>query len=219
MNQYAIIVGGGKIGYFLARSLINRDFEVCLLEVSTTAARRLAQDLGDVVMQGDGCDPLTLKQAGIERADLLIAATGDDADNLVISQMAKRCFGGPRILTRVNNPDNDALFEKLGVTERVSGTSHVLNLIGEKIGRSPVILLGALEKSSLEVVELIIEDDSPFVGARLADLRFPGQSLVITVLRDGEGHIPTGDTVFEVGDVLLVLVPAELESTLREFLV
>lgn len=216
---YAIIVGGGKIGYYLARSLINRDYEVCLMEKDAANARRLSADLGDVVMQGDGCDPLVLRSAGVKRADLLFAATGDDADNLIICQMSRCCFKGARILARVNNPDNESLFEKLGIHERLSGTAAVLNMIGQKVGRSPVILLGALEKSSLEVVEILVEDDSPFCGARLSEINLPPKCLVISSLRDGEAHVPGGDTVFESGDVMVILVPAEYESALREFLV
>ena len=218
-NNYAIIIGGGKIGYYLSRSLLNRDFEVCLMEANAAHAARLSADLGDVVMRGDGCDPLTLQSAGVARADLLIAATGDDADNLVISQMAKCCFGSPRVIARVNNPENEALFEKLGITERVSGTSAVLNLLGQKMGRSPVILLGALEKSSLELVEIIIEAGSPYCGARLGDLTFPAHSRIIAVMRAGEAEVPSADTIFQEGDVIIVIVPAEFESTLREMLI
>lgn len=215
---YAIIVGGGKIGYYLARSLINRDYEVCLMEKEASSYRRLAADLGDIVMRGDGCDPAILKTAGVARADLVFAATGDDADNLVTCQMAMKCFGRERVIARVNNPDNEKLFEKLGIHERVSGTSAVLNIISQKMGKSSVILLGALEKSSLEVVEIIVEEESPLAGARLGDLTFPPDSLVISVLRGGCGQVPSANTVFEAGDVLLILVPAEMESTLREFL-
>ena len=216
---YAIIVGGGKIGYYLARSLINRDYEVCLMEKEASQARKLSADLGDVVMAGDGCDPLVLKSAGVQRADLLFAATGDDADNLVICQMARCCFGRTNFLARVNNPDNESLFEKLGIHDRVSGTSAVLNILGRKVGKSPVILLGALEKSSLEVIEIVVEPDSPLCGAKLGEMQLPPQCLVISSLRNGEAQIPTGETTFEEGDVLLILVPAALESTLREFLV
>lgn len=216
--SYAIIVGGGKIGYYLSRSLINRDFEVCLMEKHSASYHRLAADLGDVVMHGDGCDPLTLRSAGVERADLVFAATGDDADNLVVCQMARSCFGRERVIARVNNPDNEKLFETLGISERVSGTSAVLNLISQKVAKSSVILLGALEKSSLEVVEIIVEESSPLNGARLADLQLPAESLVISVLRDAVAQVPTGNTVLQEGDLVLIIVPAELESTLREFL-
>lgn len=217
--SYAIIVGGGKIGYYLTRSLINRDFEVCLMEKHATSYHRLASDLGDVVMHGDGCDPLTLRSAGVERADLVFAATGDDADNLVVCQMAKSCFGRDRVIARINNPDNEKLFETLGIPERVSGTSAVLNLISQKVAKSSVILLGALEQSSLEVVEIIVEEQSPLNGARLADLQLPDETLIISILRDGIAQVPTGNTVLNQGDLVLIIVPADLESTLREFLV
>jgi trk system potassium uptake protein TrkA len=215
--SYAIIIGGGKIGYYLTRSLINRDFEVLLMEKLSTSYHKLRNDLGDVVMLGDGCEPTTLKAAGVERADLIVAATGDDADNLVVCQMARHCFGRTKIIARVNNPDNEALFEKLGVHDRINGTSSILNLLGQKVGRASVVLMGALEHSDIEVVELILDDRSPLVGAQLSDLQLPKEALVISVLRDGAAMIPNGTTVFEMNDVVLILIPTEWESTLREF--
>jgi trk system potassium uptake protein TrkA len=214
---YAIIIGGGKIGYFLTRSLINRDYEVLLMEKDPTLAHNLRADLGDVVMQGDGCEPTTLREAGAERADLIVAATGDDADNLVSAQMAAHCFGVTRIIARVNNPDNEPLFEKLGVRERINGTSAILNLIGQKVGRASVVLMGALEHSDVEVVEIIIDERSPLDGARIGDLQLPEGALFISVLRGGHAQIPNSETVFERGDVVVALVPSQMESILREF--
>lgn len=214
---YAIIIGGGKIGYYLTRSLINRDYEVLLMEKDPVMAHRLRADLGDVVMQGDGCEPTTLLSAGAERADLLVAATGDDADNLVTAQMAAHCFGATRIIARVNNPDNEPLFEKLGVHERINGTAAILNLIGQKVGRASVVLMGVLEHSDVEVVEIIIDERSPLTGARVGDLQLPDDTLFISVLRDGRASIPNSETVFELGDIVVALVPAEMESILREF--
>lgn len=216
---YAIITGGGKIGYFVARSLINNDYEVLLLEKDPATYQRLSADLGDVVMQGDGCDPLVLKNAGTERADLLIAATGDDADNLVTCQMAAHCFSRTRIIARVNNPENEPLFDALGVKERVSGTSAILNLLGQKVGRSNFILLGELERSNIEVLEIVVEEGSPLEDARLGDIQLPKNALIISVLRDGDAMIPTADTIFARGDLLVTLIPQELEATLREFIV
>ncbi len=216
---YAIIVGGGKIGYYLARSLINNDYEVLLMEKSAAQYRSLSADLGDVVMQGDGCDPLTLKKAGIERADLLVAATGDDPDNLIVSQMAAHCFGRTRIIARINNPDNGELFEHLGVHERISGTTAILNLIGQKVSRAPVVLLGALERSNIEAVELILNEGSPLIGAQLSEINLPKDTLIISVLREGHAMLPNAGMVFEKDDVLIALIPPELESALREFIV
>lgn len=214
---YAIIIGGGRIGYYLTRSLINRDYEVLLMEKEPVRAQHLRADLGDVVMQGDGCEPTTLRDAGAERADLIVVATGDDADNLVAAQMAAHCFGATRIIARVNNPDNEPLFEKSGVHERINSTSAILNLIGQKVGRATVVLMGVLERSDVEVIEIIIDENSPLQDARIGDLDLPEGALFISVLRDGDATIPNSDTVLARGDVVLALVPAEIESLLREF--
>lgn len=216
---YAVIVGGGKIGYYLTRSLINNNYEVLLMDKSPSVYRTLSADLGDVVMQGDGCDPLTLKLAGVARADLVVAVTGDDADNLVVCQMAAHCFGRSRIIARVNNPDHETLFHILGVRERVNGTGAILNLLGQKVGSAPVILLGALERSNIEAVELIVDDGSPLVGAKLGEINLPKDALIISIIRDGHAMLPNADTVFAGGDVLVTLIPPELESVLREFIV
>lgn len=216
---YAIITGGGKIGYYLARSLINHDYEVLLLEKNPEFYRQLSSDLGDVVMYGDGCDPLILKSAGAQRADLIVAATGDDADNLVTCQMAMHCFGQKRVIARVNNPDNEDLFSRLGIHERVNSTAALLDLLGKKVAKSPVVLLGALERCNIEVVELILDEGSPFVGARLSELSLPKETLIISVLREGRAMIPSGEMIFEIGDVLVALIPPELEAVLREFIV
>lgn len=214
---YAIIIGGGKIGYYLTRSLINRDYEVLLMEKEPLQVQRLRADLGDVVMQGDGCEPTTLRDAGAERADLVVVATGDDADNLVAAQMVAHCFGTARVIARVNNPDNEPLFEKLGVHERINSTSAILNLIGQKVGRASVVLMGFLERSDIEVIEIIIDENSPLQDARVGELELPEGALFIAVLREGDAMIPHFDTVLARGDVVLALVPAEIEALLREF--
>lgn len=217
--SYAIIIGGGRVGYHLTRSLINKDYEVLLIEKNPGVFRPLAADLGDVMMQGDGCDPLTLKGAGIERADLVIAATGDDPANLVICQLAQHCFKRQRIISVVNNPESEELFEKLGIHERVSVTAAALNLLGRKVATGPIILLGALERSNIEVIEMMVDEGSPLLDARLGDLNLPKGTLIISVLRHGQALIPNAHTVFEKGDVLVTLIPQELENALREFIV
>ena len=217
--DYAIIIGGGKIGYYLARSLINRNYEVCLLERDPATYRKLAADLGDVVMNGDGCEPVVLKSAGIERASLVVAATGEDSANLVACQMSRSCFGRVRIIARVNNPDNGDLFEKLGIRERINGTSAILDLVSQKVGRTPIVMLGVLERSNIEAVEIILDETSPLVGACLSDIQFPREALIISVVRDGAAMLPDGETIFAADDVLIALIPREWEATLREFIV
>lgn len=217
-KNYAVIVGGGKIGYFLTRSLINRNYEVLLMEKDIRTYHRLSSDLGDVVMLGDACEPITMQMAGVERADLVVAATGDDADNLVICQMAQYCFKRGRVIARVNNPENEAVFEKLGIAERVNSTGAILNIIGQKMQRPAVVLMGMLESSDIEVVEIILQSDSPLVDAALRDLQLPPETLIISVLRNGKALIPHAEMVFAVDDVIVALIPSEWEATLREFL-
>ncbi len=214
---YAIITGGGKIGYYLTRSLINENYEVLLLEKNRPEYHRLSADLGDVVMHGDGCDPLVLKNAGVERADLIVVATGDDADNLVTCQMVAHCFGKTRIIARVNNPDNEEFFEKIGIKERVSGTRAILDLLGRKVGSSPLHLLGVLEKSNVEAVEIELGTRSPLIGQTLGSITLPKDTLIISVLRDGGAFVPDGTTTFQANDEIIALVPPQLESALRSF--
>jgi len=214
---YAIIIGGGKIGYYLTRSLIGEDYEVLLLEKDASMYRKLSADLGDVVMFGDGCDPLTLKNAGVERADLVVAATGDDADNLVTSQTVLHCFGKTRIIARVNNPDNEEFFEKLGIHERVSGTRAVLDILGRKVGQSPILVLGMLEKSNVEAVEVMLSDTSRLIGRTLDEITLPKETLIISVLREEQVLLPDSRMAFQNGDILIALVPPQLETVLRAF--
>jgi trk system potassium uptake protein TrkA len=132
--------------------------------------------------------------------------------------MAAHCFGVTRIIARINNPDNEPLFEKLGIHERINSTGAILNLLGQKVGRASVVLMGALEHSDVEVVEIIIDERSPLDGARIGDLQLPEGALFISVLRGGNAAIPNSETVFQKGDVVVALVPAKMESLLREFL-
>ena len=215
---YAIIIGGGKIGYYLTRSLIGEDYEVLLLEKDASMYRKLSADLGDVVMFGDGCDPLTLKNAGVERADLVVSATGDDADNLVTCQIVAHCFSKTRIIARVNNPDNEEFFDKIGIRERVSGTRAVLDLLDRKVGASPMHLLGVLEKSNVEAVEVELGSKSSLIGQMLSTITLPKDTLIISVLRDGGAFVPDGNTVFQEKDEIIALVPPQLESALRGFI-
>ncbi len=214
---YAIITGGGKIGYYLTRSLINQNYEVLLLEKDRTMYHKLSTDLGDVVMHGDGCDPLVLKNAGMERADLVVVATGDDADNLVTCQMVAHCFGKTRVIARVNNPDNEEFFDAIGIKERVSGTRAVLDLLGRKVGASPMHLLGVLEKSNVEAIEVELGTKSPLIGRTLGTVTLPKDTLIISVLRNGGAFVPDGDTVFQENDEIIALVPPQLEAALRGF--
>ena len=131
--MYVIVVGGGKVGYYLTKQLLSEGHEVLLLEKDRRRQAALAEQMGEVVVQGDGCEVRIMSEAGFGRADVIVAVTGDDEDNLVICQMAKRKFQTPRTVARVNDPDNLMLFEKLGIDTTVSSTQIIFNLLDQQI--------------------------------------------------------------------------------------
>src|SRR5579871_1123606 len=212
--MYIIIVGGGNIGYYLAKTLVAGRHEVLLLEKDRQRYRTIAEELGEVVMQGDGCEVAHQNQAGFGRADVVVAATGSDDDNLVVCQMAKMEHNVPRTISRVNDPRNEKLFEKLGIDATVSSTKIIYNLIEQEVGGSEVIPLAALNRGNIEIVEIEIGARSPVIGREIRTLPLPHEALIISVIRDGHALLPSGDTLFELADSVIALVGADKEHEL-----
>lgn len=213
--MYILIVGGGNVGYYLAKALKSTSHEVVLMEKDRQVHRMIADELGEIAVQGDGCEVRLLEEAGVSRADVVIAATGDDEDNLVICQMAKLQFNVPRTIARVNNPLNEELFHRLGVDTTVSSTKIIQNLIEQEIVTGDVIPLAALKRGRLEVVDVEITEASPVRGKAIADIVLPPEALIMCVIRDERALIPRGDTQLELGDEVVALVRSELEQDLR----
>jgi trk system potassium uptake protein TrkA len=215
---YAIVVGGGKVGLNLTRELITRGHEVTLVESSRTRYRRIERDLEHSVQYGDGTELWVLERAGIQRADLVIAVTGDDEDNMLVCQVAREKYRCDHIIARVNNPRNYSHFKLLGIQPVVSATDLILRLIEHEVPRYGLVHLLALEEEGLEIIELEVSPESPAAGRRLADVTMPEGSLFISVLRHGSGFVPKPDSVIEAGDrVLLVLEPG-LEDAIIAYL-
>jgi trk system potassium uptake protein TrkA len=214
--MYIVIIGGGSVGYYLAKALMYASHEVLLMERNRQTHRTIAEDLGEVVMQGDGCEVRLLEEAGTGRADVVVAATGDDEDNLVICQMAKMQFNVPRTIARVNNPRNESLFHRLGIDATVSSTKIIYNLIEQEIETDEVIPLTALKRGNIEIVEVDIGPKSRVLGRNIKQLVLPGEALIISIIRQDHAMIPSGDTVFEIGDSIIALVNADKEHELRD---
>ncbi|MCX6344699.1 MAG: TrkA family potassium uptake protein [Armatimonadetes bacterium] len=213
--MYVIVVGGGKVGYHLTKTLITEGHEVLLIEKDRKSAEYLTDQLGEVVMAGDGCEVRIMEEAGMRRANVVVAVTGDDEDNLVICQMAKRQFGVPRTLSRVNDPNNEALFLELGIDQTISSTRVIFNLLEQQIESSQVIPLAALKKGEIEVVEADITVNSPVVGKKIGQLDLPPNTLIISVIRDDHATLPHADTKLRDGDSVIALIKAERERELR----
>lgn len=217
--MYLILVGGGNVGMQLAKKLIGRGHEVLLMEKDSKQATRLATILGEEsVFVGDGCEVATQKEAGFNRADAVVAVTGEDEDNLVVCQMAKVVWNVQRVLARVNDPSHEEIFKKIGVDQTVSATSLIFSLLDQQITMDEFIQVGALAKGNIEIVELILSGRSPVLGMAVRDLTLPPKTNIIYILRKEQGLLVSGDTTFEEGDTILALVPSDQADALRGML-
>jgi trk system potassium uptake protein TrkA len=210
--MYVIIAGAGKVGWNLARELIAKDREVTLIESDHRRFRIIEQELEHAAQYGDASELWVLERAGIQRADLVIAVTGDDEDNILICQVAKEKYGCERIVARVNNPRNLDHFKLLGVQPAVSATDLILRLIEHEVPEYGLVQLLALEEEHLEIIELEVGEGSPAAGAKVREVVLPDGSLIISVLRDGTGFVPKGDSVIRAGDQVLLILDPGLEG-------
>jgi trk/ktr system potassium uptake protein len=215
--MYVIVVGGGKVGWNLARELIAKGHEVTLIESSRERYLVIEEELEHAVQYGDATELWVLERAGIQRADLVIAVTGDDEDNMLVCQVAKEKYLCDRIIARVNNPRNLAHFKLLGIQPAVSATDLILRLIEHEVPRYGLVHLLALEEERLEIIELEVAADSPVAGRRVADVSLPEGSLIISVLREGGGFVPKADTVIEAGDEVLLVLDPGLEESITSY--
>ncbi len=217
--MYIIIVGGGVVGYHLCRALLDEGHEVLVIEKDAKKCERLLDELGSVCIRGDGCETATLAEAGASRADLLIATTNEDEDNLVACQVAKHKFNVPRTIARVNNPKNERLFKKLGIDCPISITNILLEHIEEEIPTHPLIHLLTLPRENLEIVEIKIPQGSRAVGKPLKEIVLPPDSLLSLIIRNAQKpQVPSPDTVLQPGDRIIALTSTENEQILREAL-
>ncbi|GMU40492.1 MAG: potassium transporter TrkA [Chloroflexota bacterium] len=214
--MYIIVVGGGNVGYGLALELQRLpDYEVTIVELSGSRANTLRDELGEMVVHGDGSEIAFLEGVGARRADLLIAVTADDGANLVTAQVARHWFKIPRVITRVNDPRNEALFQKLGVDSIVSASGAVMAQIEATMPEHTLVPLMALESAGLRVVSMRVQAGSAVEGRALRDLTFPA-GVLITIVIGADGAVaPDGSTVLHQGDEIIAVIPREADETLR----
>jgi trk system potassium uptake protein len=209
---YVLIVGAGKVGWNLARELIGKRHEVTVIEADQHRYAIVEEELEHSVHYGDGSELWVLERAGIERADLVIAVTGDDEDNILICQVAREKYGVTRIVARCNNPRNLQHFDLLGAKPAVSATDLILRLIEHEVPKYGMVHLLDLPEERLEIIELEVSEQCAAAGRPVRDLGLPDGSLVISILRDGGGFVPSGDSVVEAGDEVLIALDVALEN-------
>jgi len=213
--MYFIVVGGGKVGYYLSKTLLSEGHEVLILEKDAKTCEAICEELGSVVVRGAGCEARILADAGTERADMLIAVTNEDEDNLVACQVAKFKFKVPRTIARIKNPKNEALFKKLGVDVTVSSTNLILEHIQEEVPTHPLVHLLTLKGGSLEIVEVKIPQNSSVAGKRMKEIDLPPDSVICLVIGKWGAQVPSGDTILEAEAQVIAVTRPEAEEALR----
>ena len=216
--MFVLVVGGGKVGYYLTKELVENGHEVVLMEKDRTRAAQIVDELGSIVVPHDGCEGKYLGQAGSNRADIVAAVTGDDEDNLVICQMAKHHFDVPKTIARVNNPKNEALFRHLGVDDIISPTRMALGSIEQDIPVHELLHLAQLD-ANLGIIEAQLQSDSPAVGRTPAELDIPNECSLFAVVRAGVAVPLRPDTVLREGDKVIAIGKADCERMLHEQLI
>jgi len=217
--MFVLVVGGGKVGYYLTKELIESGHEVVLMEKDRARADQIADEIGSIVVAHDGCEGKYLGEAGCARADIVAAVTGDDEDNLVICQMAKHHFDVRRTIARVNNPKNEALFRHLGADEIISPTRMILGSIEQDIPVHELLHLAALGEGELEIIEAHLQEGSPAIGRAAGDLLMPEGCSLFAVVRDGVATPLRPDMTLRVGDKVIAIGPSECEALLHQQLI
>ncbi|HEX9236319.1 MAG TPA: TrkA family potassium uptake protein, partial [Actinomycetota bacterium] len=216
-----VITGAGNVGRHLATDLANRGHEITLIEQDKAVATRAKQDVPETVntVLGDACEPYVLEEAKLGEADVIVAATGDDEDNLVTSLLAKQEFAVPRVLARVNHSSNEWMFtEQWGVDAAVSPPHILTALVEEAVTVGDVVRLLKLERGKVTLVELTLEPGSNVVGRPIYELRLPLDSAIVAIIREEHVVIPQPETVLAEGDELMAIARPEVEDDLRRAL-
>jgi trk system potassium uptake protein TrkA len=217
--MYIIVAGGGKVGANVTRSLLQMGHEVTMIEQRPDRFARLEEEFGPVVMRGDATEISVLERAGLARPpDLLFAVTGDDEDNLVISQIGKEGYGVGKAIARVNDPRNQSHFDLLGIRQTVCATTSILGLVEHEVPEHGLVRLLQLQEEGLEIVEVQIESNSPVAGSRVGGLKLPEGSRLISVFRHGRTELVEPTTVMRPGDQVLAVVSNESGPALRKAL-
>jgi trk system potassium uptake protein TrkA len=217
--MYIVIVGAGKVGYFLAKRLCTSGHTVTIVERDKAICEEIAKELEALVIQGDGCDPRILEQAGSERADVVAAVTGEDEDNLVICQLAKERFKVQRTVGRINNPDNEHTFSELQVDVPVDSTTIIAKVIEEEVSFSDFVNLMSFKRGKLAIVRVDLPADSPVINQAIQDIQLPENSVLVSIVRGEEVIVPKGTTILKSGDDIIALTLVGNEPQLLNLLV
>jgi trk system potassium uptake protein len=217
--MYIVIVGGGRIGYHLARKLVHDKHAVAVIEKDKAQCDEISQGLDAMVICGDGCEPKILEDAEVGRADVIAAVTADDEDNFIICQLAKEVFGVRRTVARVNDPKNEHIFTELGVDVPVNATTIIAKIIEEETSFEDFVNLMTFKRGKLALVRVDLSAESPVIDKAVKDVMLPHNSVLVSIVRGDAIIVPKGETVLLKGDDVIALTTIENEQQLLDMLV
>ncbi len=214
--MYIIVVGVGRLGYYLTKALLEEGHEVTGIEKTAAVCEAVSDEMGSVCIRGDGCEAVTLSEAGTGRADMLIAVTGHDEDNLVACQVAKHKFNVPFTIARIRNPKNETIFKKLGIDATVSSTNIILEYIEQELPTHPLTHLLTIREAGMEIVEVKIPAESTTVGKLVKKLSLPPESkLSLIIRRHHKPIVPRANTIIQAEDQIIAVTTPESEEALK----
>lgn len=214
-----VVLGGGKIGFYLVKTLISEHHKVLVIEKNRELCKEISNLLGVPVINGDGTNIDVLKEAEIKSADVFIAVSGQDENNLISCQLVKSNFNVNRTIARVNNPKNIYLFEKLGVDIAISSTSIIADSIEKEVEDTGIKTLMKLRDGNIILSEIEVSESSPVCNKSLLEINIPKECVIVSVIRDEHIIIPNGSTILEAGDYIFAVSSKEDEEELKEFFI
>jgi trk system potassium uptake protein len=214
--MYIIVIGGGKVGYYLGKALLDQGHEVLIVEKEAAKSEVIRNEVGSACIRGDGCEVSTLTEIGTGRADMFIAVTGDDEDNLVSCQIARHKFNVPRTMARTNNPRNEIIFKKMGIDVTINGTNIIMEYIEQEVPTHQLTHLLNIRDKGLEIVEVKVPARSPVIGKMIKELSLPPDSIVSLIIRKQDKPlVPAPETTLQAEDQIIAVTKPENEGALR----
>jgi len=210
------IAGAGNVGRSIAAELVEDGHQVMLIEREARSMKTASVPEAEWV-HADACELASLEEAGMQRCDVVIAATGDDKVNLVVSLLAKTEFAVRRVVARVNHPKNEWLFnESWGVDVSVSSPRLLAALVEEAVSVGDLVRLMTFRQGQANLVEITLAEDAPYVGRPVRDVPLPRDTALVAVLRQRRVLVPSPDDSLEAGDELMLLTAEDVEDELHD---
>lgn len=216
--MYVVIVGGGQVGYYLTKTLLSKGYEVTLVDWNYHKVQLLEQELGECVLYASGSSIDGLEKAGCARADVIVAVTGDDEDNLVVCQLGKMYFKVPKAIARINNPKNERIFKELGIGTTISGTISISDAIERYVAKKQLTTLLAFDHDEMVLVEAELQSDSPVIGKRISEIGLPYECILALIIRGRNVVFAKGDTVLEPKDMVIAIASMNEQDNLKTIL-